>query len=289
MTQQIHQLIPRRSQLDFNFQDMGVIYDQGEGKADKTHRHDYYTVLFVERAKGSHIIDFKTYPFQEDEIHFVSPGQAHQVNLEARPKGWAITFSKNFLLFNNIPESFISNINLFRNVGETPPLTITPGAKEKFTLYLKEMELLFSQEIPFKRRALGALLQLFLINSTYYCRLDPVQFTQENQQVCILRDFKKLVEQKHVLWHKVNEYAESINISSKYLSSTVKNITGKTAKEFIQDRLILESKRLLLFSDLSIKQVAYQLGFEEPLHFSSFFKKQTGLSPSHFRSKKMIS
>ena len=102
--------------------------------------------------------------------------------------------------------------------------------------------------------------------------------------MCILRDFKHLVDARYHQWHKVNDYAAEVHLSPKYLSQTVKQFTGKSAKEFIQDRLVLEAKRLLLHTDLSVKEVAYKIGFEEPLHFSAFFKKKAGVSPSSFRA-----
>ena len=96
---------------------MEVIYEQARGKSDVPHRHDYYTVLFVNSAKGTHVIDFKEHPISNSEMHFVSPGQVHQVILEEEPRGWVITFSKDFLAENNIEESFITNINLFQPIG----------------------------------------------------------------------------------------------------------------------------------------------------------------------------
>ena len=77
-----------------------------------------------------------------------------------------------------------------------------------------------------------------------------------------------------------------MNITPKHLSQTVKNLSGKTAKELIQDRVVLEAKRLLLHTPLSIKEIAYQLGFEEPLHFSAFFKNRAGVSPTFFKEAK---
>jgi len=112
------------------------------------------------------------------------------------------------------------------------------------------------------------------------------QLDEDTAEICILRDFKSLVEQKYRKWHQVQNYASEINITPKHLSQTVKNVTGKVAKEYIQDRLVLESKRLLLHTDQAIKEIAYEIGFKEPLHFSNFFKKQTGVSPSDFRSRR---
>ena len=268
---------------DFKVQKMEIIYEQTDGKTDVAHRHDYFTVLLIENAKGLHIIDYNKFSFRSFEVHFVSPGQVHQVALTQKPKGSVITFSKNFLIQNNIPVSFVSNINLFQTFGNTPPLKIDKKTFERLTGIISEMESCLLVDLNYGTRAVAALLQLFLIYCNNSSKLDLSQIDEENAGICIFRDFKTLIEDKFNEWHKVKNYATEIHISPKHLSQTVKNITGKVAKEHIQDRLVLEAKRLLLHTNLSIKEIAYQIGFKEPLHFSSFFKNKTGISPSFFR------
>ena len=276
----------RQPKVDFNLQRMEDIFELAKGKTDLPHRHDYYTVLFVEKGKGKHIIDFQVFPFQKLEVHFVSPGQVHQVALTQKPKGWVLTFSKAFLAENNIQESFISNINLFHPFGDSPPLEVDEETFERLLRIITEMESCIPLDLNYRNRALGALLQLFLIYCNNSRSLNTTQLEEENASVCILRDFKNLVETKYVEWHKVSNYASQIHISPKHLSQTVKNFTGITAKEVIQDRLLLEAKRLLLHTDLNIKDIAYKIGFEEPLHFSGFFKRKAERSPSEFRKEK---
>ena len=276
----------RTGSVDFRLQRMENIYDQAEGGTDIAHRHDYYTVLLVEKAKGFHVMDYNKFSFNTLEVHFVSPGQVHQVNLTERPKGSVMTFTKGFLMKNNIPESFISNINLFQNFGNTPPLKLDPKTFQRLNKIIDEIETCLTADLNYGSRAAGALLQLFLIYCNNSSELNTNQLDEDNAGICILRDFKKVVEEKYKEWHKVKEYASELHISTKHLSQTVKQLTGKVAKEYIQDRLTLEAKRLLLHTNLTIKEVAYKIGFEEPLHFSGFFKKRVGISPSQFRQKK---
>ena len=273
----------RPAQLDFQLQRMELIYDSSGGRADHAHRHDYYTVLLVEQALGDHLIDYERFPFGEKEVHFVSPGQVHQVVLSRRPLGAVITFASDFLVANNIPESFISNINLFQPFGKTPPLRVDQSNFERLQRLILDMETCLSLGEDYRTRALGALLQLFLIYAHQSTNFDASQTDEEHTGICMLRDFKKLVDKRYQDWHKVKDYAAEIHISPKHLSQTVKNLTGKVAKDHIQDRVLLEAKRRLLHTDLSIKEVAYEVGFEEPLHFSGFCKRLTGHSPSAFR------
>ncbi len=86
--------------------------------------------------------------------------------------------------------------------------------------------------------------------------------------------------QKYSEWHLTTDYATELNVTPDYLNRVIKSLTGKTAKEFIQARIITEAKRLLYFSEMSAKEIGYNLGFSEPANFSAFFKKNTGFSPS---------
>ena len=129
------------------------------------------------------------------------------------------------------------------------------------------------------------MLQLFLIYCNNATAMNQKQLSQDNTAVCLLRDFRDLVDEKFQSWHKVKDYAAHLHITAKHLSKTVKDICGRSAKQLIQDRLTLEAKRLLIHTDLPVKQIAFHLGFDQPLHFSAFFKKTTMTSPTKYRAE----
>lgn len=276
----------RKPSNKFLLQRMQTIQEQTGGKTDVPHRHDYYTVILVESAEGKHVVDYQTYYFGSKQVFFVSPGQIHQVLTYGIPQGWVFTFSRDFMAENNIPEQFISNLNLFRQFGETPPIELDSENFDRLKDIILMMESCVPRDLKYKTRALGAYLQLFLIYCNNTCSLELKELDEENSGICMLRDFKNLVDQHYMKWHKVGKYASEIHISPKHLSQTVKDMTGKTAKEYIQDRIILEAKRYLWHTNLSVKEIALNLGFEEPLHFSGFFKKRSKISPTSFRDLK---
>ncbi len=270
---------------DFILKDMGKLYDSFDGQSDAPHRHDYYTILLIEKAKGEHLVDFHSYDLFDHSLFFIYPGQVHQLHAYERPEGWVINFSQMFLVQNNIPERMINDVYLFNVHGESPPLPVTEDHFQHYKDIIRQIEQYSQLDPGYKNDALGALLKLMLIQSNNHCSLqkerNPQTIETGNQ---LVRHFKQLIDENYKELHKVSDYANQLSVTSDYLNKSVKSITGKSAKEFILDRILVEAKRVLLFTETSNKELAFDLGFEEPAHFSNFFKKYTNSSPMDFRN-----
>jgi len=270
------------SEQQFDINRMETLFDHQQGKLPKPHRHDFYTVIWAEASGGHHLVDFEEYAINAGDIFFISPGQVHRVTTPQRPSGWVITFTRSFLSQNAISTDFLFNINLFRQYGKTPPLVPDAALTEQIRPVVMQMQHNAAQNMPYRFEALGALLKLFLIYCNAACNLERPGTAPDG--TWILRGFKKMVEENFRQQHKVKDYAEQLFITPKHLNKVVKELIGCTAKVYIQQRILVEAQRLLRHTDAPIKEVGYTLGFDEPLHFSSFFKKQAGISPTDFRS-----
>jgi AraC-like DNA-binding protein len=271
------------AKLSFGISRMEDIYTQRKGQADTPHRHDYYTALLIKKAQGKHLIDFESYPLNALQVYFITPGQVHQILEEMMSIGYAMVFSVDFLIQNNIPLSFINDLNLFNNYNQNPPLDLLSSQVDKLTYYCEEIIANEGKNHKFKTAATGALLKLFLISCNQFCTR-PIEHTPQLEAGnSILKNFKNLVEKHYLTWHHTSDYANALNITPDHLNRTVKSLIDKTAKNYIQSRITIAAKRLLYFSSLSAKEIGYQLGFSEPANFSAFFKKNTGLSPSQFK------
>lgn len=277
-----HQINAKNHQQSFSISRMEDIYTKRNGASDEPHRHDFYTVVIVNKAKGKHVIDFQSYSFDEQQIFFVNPGTVHQVIEEEPSKGFAITFSTDFLAANNIHLDFIHNLDLFQDFGDTPPLTADNDTFEKISSYCEQLIELNETDLAFKYEALGSFLKLLLIQCNNICNHHQSPTTSDPKHQLLIQ-YKDLLNNHYKEWHSVNEYADQLHINADYLNRVIKQLTNKTAKEHIQQRIILAAKRLIYFSDLNNKELAYELGFKEPGNFSSFFKKHTGSSPSEFK------
>lgn len=280
-----YELRHNEKEVAFAIRSVEEVIEMFGNNADAPHSHNYHTVLWSQNYSGRHIIDYKEYEMRPNDIFFVSPGQVHQVDHSENPKGMVILFSCNFLQNNYISDTFITNLNLFSEIGSTPPIQITHDSAFHLNELLYKIREILPKDDPYKFDKIGAYLKLFLIECSPYSHPPKAenndQFLQAGGQ--LIKNFKTLLDANFKSWHKVGDYAKELNISSDYLNNVVKSSMNKTAKELIQQRLILEAKRMGLHTELTSKEIAFQIGFQEPSHFSRFFKKEENISFTQFR------
>lgn len=271
--------------MPFVMKTMEEIDQQLGGISDNPHRHNYYSVIWSFTATGKHIIDFKEYDILPDHIFFVSPEQVHQVNTDPGPTGYVILFTPDFLESNSIRQDFIANLKLFRESDETPPLALNQEMSAKLRLFGDQIYSAFHSDSDLRFETIGAYLKLFLIECNGHCSLVPntdFQFAETGKM--LVKNFKEIVEDRYIEWHQVQDYAEAMFVTPNYLNEVIKSTIGVTAKDYIQNRLTLEAKRMAIFTNKSSKEIGFDLGFEDPSHFSKFFKTNSGISLQDFKA-----
>ncbi|KAA1246497.1 AraC family transcriptional regulator [Aquimarina sp. RZ0] len=273
----------------FGISKMEDIYTKRNGKFDEPHRHNYYTVLIINKALGFHKIDFMSYNLSNKQIFFVGPGQVHQLLESEKSLGFVMTFSNQFLIENSISMSFIDGLNLFQNYDQNPPLLPDQEQFDAIENFTNQIFALFNSDAKMKNLSIGAFLKLLLIECNNICEINPNDIDMGASGYNLIRAFKTAVDKNYKKEHATSFYAKALHITPDHLNRTIKSKIGKTAKEYIQSRIIIEAKRLLYFTDASNKEIGYELGFNEPANFSAFFKKCTQSSPSNFRKNKIKS
>lgn len=285
------ELLYNDTPLDLVFTTMEAVDQELGGIADVPHMHNYYTVIWPVNASGKHLIDFKEYPIKDDHVFFVSPGQVHQVIADPNPVGYVILFTTDFLQKNSINKEFISDLNLFVKSTETPPLYINISVAARLKFLAEEMKSAFENYISGNNKSImmekaGACLKLFLIECNTNCSGLNIQNIQSYEvEKSLIKQFKELLELNFKIEHSVAGYASMLNVTPNYLNEVIRESVNVSAKEMITGRIILEAKRMLLFTKLSSKQIGFELGFENPSHFSRFFISASGLSMQEFRNR----
>ena len=244
------------------------------------HRHNYYEIFIFQKGGGTHEIDFIKLPIHDNSIHYVSPGQVHQVNRELDSFGYVILFSRDFYSINLENKDTLFDIPFLNNNTDVPIVNLESKDMPMFIPIIENL----IHESKNKQNLNSEILQnylhiLLLMSNRYYKNESRVQ-----QAPSLIKKFKILLEKKFTELHKVKEYATLLNVTEKHLNETVKKYTGLTASDFIFERILLEAKRLIKHSELNYKEISHFLNYEDPAHFSKFFKSKTGLSPSEFRS-----
>lgn len=250
------------------------------------HRHDFFEILFLTKGSGIHIIDFKEYEISANSIFFLSPGQIHSIEFSKDIEGYIFLFTPEFYLLNKQNKNKLLEFPFFYHLEENqPPIYLKEQSDiDFFTDLFKKGSIEISLEHDETPEIVSALLDLVLLTSK---RLYPSQEKVISQKKghLLVKKFKQLIEENYHSNFSVADYAELLHITPNHLTETVKSVTGRTSTDFINDKSILEIKRLLLFSDLSATEVALQLNFNDQSYFTKYFKKHTGLTPKQFRTQ----
>lgn len=252
------------------------------------HRHDHFTIILVENAQGSHQIDFQHYALVPNQVFFISPEQIHHLNItEGIPAGQVLMFTPDFLLQYSILPERLSELDLFFNCDEAKPLVLSSAQMQEIQGYLSKIASESASENAYRWEAVGAWLKLLLLElRRIKSNLQQENIRWDKRKAEIVRQFKQDVEAHFRQWHQVQQFAEAQTLSSNYLNEVIKSETGISTKDFIQNRLLLEAKRLAQYSDLTMKQIAFTLGYEDAAQFSKFFKKCAGVAFSVYAAKK---
>jgi len=177
---------------------------------------------------------------------------------------------------------FAIGSNLFINLGD--------AAQQKMALLLNMFVSEMNTSDNVQNDMLVMLLKRLIITVTQLAKSEYIPDPKlQNERFNIIRKFNLLVEGNFNNEHSVNFYAQQLNRSPKTLSNLFALFNQKTPIQIIQERIIIEAKRLLYYTDKSAKEITYELGFEDPAYFCNFFKKHTSYSPIGFRNRKNTS
>jgi AraC family transcriptional regulator, transcriptional activator of pobA len=263
------------------------VFDLGAFQSDLSqypHTHDTFEIIWFTKGKGRHVVDFVSYDLEDDLLFFLRPGQVHQV-LDDEREGHAIVFSEKFIFSNKQDrEVFFDLTTLFDYSQEYAPIRIRPEAAKAL---LGVVQLMYGENAAadgkYSRSILKNYLNAFLTIAEREKKANTANTTAPSQFDTRVLHVRRVLEKHFRNEHQAGFYADAIALTPKRLSEITKEAIGKTITEMLHDRLVLEAKRQLAFSQRTVKEICYELGFEDPAYFSRFFRNHTGSSPHHFR------
>ena len=276
---------PKGAELSIDY--MPAFFEHDEMDNDSPHVHTFYEIIWFREGGGTHTVDFKEYPIEKDTLFFLAPGQVHFFDHAVEHKGILIKFCTDFLKEEHTDEDIYIKYNLFNAFDSQPYCIISEDTAQRLLFVLRKLEEEQANENLIGHvDMLRSLTKIFLILIHRHCEKNndnALNETKTSHRLFV--QFRKALEQHYMRMHTVKEYADYLNVSAKTLSNSVLECAGKTPLSFINDRITLEAKRLVRFSNMMIKEIADYLGFDDPSYFVKFFKRQTGSLPSSFREQ----
>ncbi len=265
---------------------MTSYFETAHMASQEPHVHSFYEIMWFWDAGGVHSIDFNDIEVGPDTLIFLAPGQLHHYITRPDAQGVLILFADDFFEKSRAMDDIFMKYDMFNSYGSSPCYTVDEFTAANLRL-LVEMML---QEIEMADQfghadMMRAMLRLFITNVRRSgVRQEHTHLQPRNTNHRLYIEFRQMVERDYGQKHMVRDYAERLNVSVKTLTNAVSECTGTTPLHLINSRLTLESKRLLLYSDLPLKEVASRMGFDDPSYFAKFFKREANCLPSQFRA-----
>lgn len=248
----------------------------------KPHKHDFYILLLISAGTGTHTIDFKYYPVKPGSVFFLSPGQVHSWQLSTDTNGHILFFKGSFYsaLFT---QRKLMSFSFFHSNHAVPVMEIESDKVKELTFYFERIDQEITDPGWSSITQLASYTDLLLTNCYRYYLEKNLNSSASTMQLDLFQKIEVLIDSNFLENREVSFYAEQMNMSIKQLNSVTKKAVGKPISQLILERVILESKRLLINSSLTISEISSHFNLDDPSYFSRLFKRKTSFTPEEFR------
>ncbi len=249
-------------------------------------RLNYFSLLWIKNGNGIVKVDFSEYDFLENQLLAFAPYQPFMLTSNEKIEGIVLHFHPEFFCIHKHQAEIACNGILFNNIYKPPYVSIDEPSKNILDMVVEQMKSEMQNPELAQYELLVSYLKIFLITAT---RLKNQQQPEEEQidttntAPFILQNLKNYIETHFKTKHSASDYAELLNITPKALAKITKNHFNKTLTNLIAERIIIEAKRELYLTNKPVKEIAYELGYDDEHYFSRFFKTNAEISPQVYR------
>jgi AraC-like DNA-binding protein len=258
--------------LDFDTSIADVLYED---------YNQFIKILFLQRG-AEVMVDFREYTLEQDALFFIKDGQWYKFS----GTGTLLFYNRDFYCVQIHDKEVACDGLLYNNVYDIPVVLLDQETAVQTKHLLQEIKKEAVNEESNMEEMIRIFLKQLIIRATrLWKKAHDLGDSNMTQEVEFIRKFSQLVEAHYVTHHNVADYATMLNITPKALSKKISKYSSKSPNDIIKDRIILEAKRLLIHTDLSVKEIGYKLGYEDPAYFVRLFTNQVDASPLLFRKK----
>jgi AraC family transcriptional activator of pobA len=253
---------------------------------DYLQRNNYFTMIWLKVGKGKIKADFSEHEFKANTLFAFSPYQPYMLLPDGDIEGVAINFHTDFFCIHKHHREVACNGVLFHNIYKPPYLYIDDNSAITFNMLIEQIRTEMQVPALAQYELLVSYLKIFLITASrlkLQQQPDAEKAIADNPEPFILQKLKDNIELHFKTKHSPSNYADLLNITPKALGKITKTHFNKTLTDLIAERIVMEAKRELYLSNKAVKEIAYELGYDDESYFSRFFKTNTSISPQTFR------
>lgn len=248
-------------------------------------RKNFFTIVLVTGGSIKEKIGFTSYEFGPNTLYFVPENQLHTIEHWSRDvKGFHCIFDVDYFLLCLKNQVKLNDYPFFQPDGNIS-LKLSEAEVGIFTELFKKIKYEYCSRRNHNDDLMVRLyLNIFLLEAErLHVHHSEISRSGVPRRELLVANFQKLVSKNYKEKRQVSDYAALLYVSPHYLNDTVKEFTGSAASDFIHDNLISEAKSLLIQTELSITQVAYELNYSDQSYFCRFFKSKVGISAKKYR------
>ncbi len=250
---------------------------------EKAHQLEFYMLVFYTEGKTKQLVDFMWHEVQKNTIIYLVKGQINAFQFNEEVKGFVILFTEEYFKerLSKLPKDTV--IRLFTSHLFSPKVKITESSRviDYIKLFYDEF---YREENTFNKKNIINYLYNIVFSKLETLKKDQTFYLQDSSKLEVFLKFKSLVEENFSKSRNAEFYAKKLNITYKHLNVISKAVINSTAKQFIDEVVILEAKRQLINSSIKSTELAYLMGFDDPTNFVKYFKKHTKLTPNSFKN-----
>lgn len=249
------------------------------------HRHDFFELIWIRRGHGHVSLDLQGFEFRAHTLLIVSPGQVHAWRHDSETEGLVVGFSTEFLAVNSEHPGLLAKLPFLYPEHLDPILFLDETEGDRIGQVLQQFADLVQINAPGQDDVARGFLLVILshMRQLFARRQQPLGQSARGESELLVQRFRLALEEHLPRIVEVGEFAELLNVSRTHLNNGLRRHTGRSPSELIHDRMLLEAKRRLLHSSLTVAEIAFELKFQDPSYFGRFFRKHTGMTPGAYR------
>lgn len=253
----------------------------GEGS-----RQSSFAIIWLKDGNGTHDLDLKRHYYDGSVMFVLAPGQIHKLNQFSESEGYVVRFSPAVFQHEQDFMNHVLDTCLFDSKTSCPVIQLDENNKTVFDNLFKQLHEEFLIQDLNANDIICSYLKILI------SQINRLKRKKSNDQVPIndvgyklFRALKIAIEKNYKEEHSVQFYADLLNVQPRALNTATRKYAERSTSELIQERLLLEAQRILYHEDKRVKEICYELGFDDPAYFTRFFKKHTGLAPQYYKEQ----